>query len=186
VRTRSRTKLMKICWSSCAASGLFCAMQSSVKLCVRFYHAALWEVRRCVFERGSHCRPAPNHQETRYLPGKVLCIPHAKRKTASPRTSAKHPIFDATTGRPRDMFSARTKPRLRHQRRHHDMLAPLKRNRCRRWQYVHKCTHEESCRFLAVLQWPSVLGHRRSAGVRMLDSLNEAMLAASRSTGKPW
>jgi len=63
---------------------LFCSTQSPVKLCVRFYHTALWEP----FDDASSST-APNCRrkrriikKTRYLPGKVLCIPHAKPKTS--------------------------------------------------------------------------------------------------------
>jgi hypothetical protein len=51
---------------------------------MRFYHTALWEA----FEDASSSAATKRRRKrriikkTRYLPGKVLCIPHAKRKTS--------------------------------------------------------------------------------------------------------
>ena len=59
-------------------------MQSSVKLCVRFYHTALWEAfEDASSSAASNCRRKRRIiKKMRYLPGKVLCIPYAKRKTS--------------------------------------------------------------------------------------------------------
>jgi len=48
------------------------------------------------------------------------------------------------------MFSARTKPKIRHERRHHDNACPSKRGTMSAVAIrPTKCTHEESCSFLA-------------------------------------
>src|SRR5260370_32070521 len=66
------------------ALSLLCAIQSSVNLCVRFYHTALWEAfEDASSSAASNCRRKRRIiKKTRYLPGKVLGIPHAKRKTS--------------------------------------------------------------------------------------------------------
>jgi len=63
---------------------LLCALQSSVKLCVPFYHTAPW----VSFEDASspaatkRSRKIRIIKKTRYLLGEVSCISHAKRKTS--------------------------------------------------------------------------------------------------------
>ena len=59
-------------------------MQSSVKLSVRFYHTALWEAfEDASSSEASNCRRKRRIiKKARYLPGKVLGIPHAERKTS--------------------------------------------------------------------------------------------------------
>ena len=59
-------------------------MQSSVKMGVCFYHTALWEAFEDAFSSAaSNCRRQRRIiKKACYLPGKVLGIPHAKRKTS--------------------------------------------------------------------------------------------------------
>jgi hypothetical protein len=59
------------------ALSLLCAMQSSVKLGVRFYHTALWEAfEDASSSAASNCRRKRRIiKKPRYLPGEVLCIP---------------------------------------------------------------------------------------------------------------